>query len=234
MSDWLERQRSLIGDKATDKLKESSVLCFGAGGVGSYAIEALARCGVGRLTVVDYDVVSTSNINRQIIANTLTVGKKKTDASVERIISINPECCAEGIDVFVDDKNAHQIIENVCPDYVIDAVDNVTAKLSIIEVCINKGIPVVSSMGTGNKLDPTLFKICDISKTSVCPLARVMRRELKKREIYHVDVLYSEEQPVKEFNVGERVPASVSFVPSVAGLLLARYVVLKLTENELH
>ena len=226
---WLERQISLIGEEKTDRLAKSSVMIFGVGGVGSFTAEAIARCGVGKIVLVDFDTVSVSNINRQLIADITTVGKKKTAVMAERIRKINPECNVVEEDLFVTAENAKDIINREKVDYVVDVIDNVTAKIAIIEYCKNNGIPVISSMGTGNKLDPFKFKIADIKKTTVCPLARVMRYELKKRNISCVDVLYSEETPNKN---GERVPASIAFVPSIAGLLIARHVILKLSESK--
>ena len=226
---WLERQITLIGEEKTDKLIGSSVMIFGIGGVGSFTAEAICRCGVGKIVLVDFDTVSMSNINRQLIADTTTIGKKKTSVMAERIKNINPDCVVIEKDVFITAENAVEIIKSEEVDYVIDAIDNVTAKIAIIEYCKANNISIISSMGTGNKLDPFKFKIADIQKTSVCPLARVMRYELKKRNITKVDVLYSEEEPRKS---GERVPASISFVPSVAGLLIARHVILKLTDSK--
>lgn len=224
----LERQITLLGETETEKLTESSVMIFGIGGVGSFTAEAVARCGVGKIILVDFDTVSLSNINRQLIADTETVGQKKTSVMAERIRRINPLCQVVENDIFVTVENAPEIILSQRPDFVVDAIDNVSAKISIIECCKNNGIRIISSMGTGNKLDPMKFTVSDISKTSVCPLARVMRKELKDRGITGVDVLFSTEEPVVK---GERVPASVAFVPSVAGLLLARHVILKLIEK---
>ncbi len=225
---WLQRQISLIGEKATDKLISSSVMIFGLGGVGSFTAEAVSRCGVSKIVLVDFDTISLSNINRQLVADTTTVGMKKTDVMAERIHKINPNCTVIPKDIFITPENASKIINSERVNFVVDAIDNVSAKLAIIEYCKKNNIGIISSMGTGNKLDPFKFKICDINKTSVCPLARVMRRELKRRDIKNVDVLYSfEEQTVK----GNRTPASISFVPSVAGLMLARHVILKLIEQ---
>ena len=223
----LERQITLIGEEKTRKLVDSSVMIFGIGGVGSFTAEALARCGVGKLILVDFDTVSISNVNRQLIADTTTVGQKKTAVMAERIRKINPDCTVIEKDVFVNSDNAKVILSGEKLDYVVDAIDNVTAKIAIIQYCKENDISVLSSMGTGNKLDPFKFKIADIEKTLVCPLARVMRRELKVRNIKKVDVLYSEEEPVVK---GERIPASIAFVPSVAGLLIARHVVLNITK----
>lgn len=223
--DWLERQRALIGDEATDRLKESSVMIVGIGGVGGFAAEAIARSGVGRIILVDSDTVTITNINRQIIADTTTVGCFKTELMRDRAAKINPKAELYTENVFVTKENAADLVNKYKPDWIIDCVDNVTAKLSLIEAAKASGIYIVSSMGTGNKLDPTRFKICDISKTSVCPLARVMRSELKKRGIENVDVLYSDEAPIK---TGVCTPASLSFVPSVAGLMLAGHVIRKI------
>ena len=225
----LERQITILGDEATDRLIASSVIIFGIGGVGSFTAEALARCGVGKIVLVDFDTVSASNINRQLVADTTTVGLKKTAVMADRIRKINPDCEVVEKDIFVTPENAADIICGERVDYVIDAIDNVSAKIAIIEYCKINDIKIISSMGTGNKLDPLKFTIADINQTSVCPLARVMRRELKAREIKGVDVLYSTEEPVVK---GERIPASIAFVPSVAGLLLARHVVLKLIEEK--
>ena len=223
-----ERQITLIGQDQTETLFRSSVMIFGIGGVGSFTAEAIARCGVGKIVLVDFDTVSMSNINRQLIADTTTVGMKKTAVMAERIHKINPLCEVLEIDTFVTADNASDIIGNNKVDFVVDAIDNVSAKIAIIKYCKENNINIVSSMGTGNKLDPSKFTVCDISKTSVCPLARVMRRELKMRDIKNVDVLFSTEEPVVK---GEKIPASISFVPSVAGLLLARHVVLRLINN---
>ena len=224
----LERQITILGEEATDRLIASSVMIFGIGGVGSFTAEAIARCGVGKIVLVDFDTVSVSNINRQLVADTTTIGLKKTAVMADRIRKINPDCKVIEKDIFVTPENAAEIIGEESVDYVVDAIDNVSAKIAIIEYCKKNDIKIVSSMGTGNKLDPLKFKVADIYKTSVCPLARVMRRELKAREIRNVDVLYSTEEPAVK---GERIPASIAFVPSVAGLLLARHVVLKLTKE---
>lgn len=227
-TNWLERQSSLIGKDNTDKLRKSSVMIFGVGGVGSFTAEALARCGIGRIILVDFDTVSLSNINRQIIADTTTVGMKKTAVMAERIHKINPECEVIEKDTFVDRENASEIILSENVDFVVDAIDNVTAKIAIICCCKENGIKIISSMGTGNKLDVSKFRICDISKTSVCPLAKVVRYELRVRNIKNVPVLFSEEEPVIK---GERIPASISFVPSSAGLMIAGYVVKNLIQE---
>lgn len=226
------RTANLIGEDSLIILKNSSVAVFGAGGVGGFVCEALARCGVGSLTIVDHDTVSLSNINRQIIALHSTVGQKKVDVIEKRVLDINPECRVEKRDCFYLSENA-DTFDFTKYDYVVDAVDTVQAKIEIIQRCKNSGVRIISSMGTGNKLDPLKFQIDDISKTNVCPLARVMRRELKARNIEKVDVLFSTEKPVEPLikekqDNGKIPPASIAFVPSVAGLLIAGHVVKKL------
>ncbi len=229
MADRFSRTALLLGDDAINKLKTKHVAVFGLGGVGGYVTEALARAGVGKITVTDNDVVSESNINRQIIALTSTVGKKKTELWKERIKDINPEAEVETLDMFVGRENADEIDFSAF-DLVVDAVDTVTAKLVIIEKAKKAGCKVISAMGTGNKTRPELFRISDVSKTSVCPLARVMRKELKARGITGVKVLYSTEDAVKPAenadvraeNVKRRaLVGSLPYVPSVAGLLIA-------------
>ena len=219
---WLEREISLIGEEAVDKLKNASVTVFGIGGVGSFTVEALARSGIGTLTLIDGDRVSLTNINRQLIADTKNIGKWKAEAALERVSLINPDCRVTALNVFADASNVDSILSEAKPDFIVDAIDSVTTKLLIAQWANDHDAKIISSMGTGNKLDPSRFSITDISKTSVCPLARVMRRELKARGINHMPVLFSTEEPVK---VGSRVPASISFVPSVAGLMIAGYVI---------
>lgn len=221
MNEFYQRTESLIGQEALDKLKKSHIAVFGIGGVGGYTVEALARAGVGRLTLIDNDTVKKSNINRQLIALNSTLDMKKTEAFRQRIKDINPEAIVEAYEIFYLPETKDEI-DFSSFDYVVDAIDTVSGKIAIIEKCKQLDIPVISSMGTGNKLNPTLFRVDDISKTSVCPLARVMRYELKKRGIKKVKVLYSVEEPVKQ---GNRVPASISFVPSVAGLIIAGEVI---------
>jgi tRNA A37 threonylcarbamoyladenosine dehydratase len=219
--DQFQRTRQLLGSEEVDRLQEASVLLFGIGGVGGFTCEALARAGVGRIHIVDKDVVDVTNINRQIIATHDTVGRPKVDVMKERLLSINPDIQVEATECFyLPDRSAEFDFGSY--DYVIDAIDNVSAKLSIICESKAAGTPVISSMGTGNKLDPTRFEIADIHKTSVCPLAKVIRKGLKDRGIKDVKVLYSREEPVR---TGLRTPASVSFVPSVAGLIIAGEVI---------
>lgn len=242
MEHWLSRTERLIGKEAVEKLKSSKVLVFGVGGVGSFCTEALARSGVGTLILVDNDDISISNINRQIHANQKTVGKSKVEMMKNRIMDINPECNVITHQVFVTKENIPEIIKKDI-DYVVDAIDTVTSKLDIISYCKENDIEVISSMGTGNKLDPTKFKISDIYKTQTCPLAKVMRRELKRRCIKKLKVLYSEELPItpeaetnqEENNTKDNTnkitirkrstPASIGFVPPVAGMIIASEVV---------
>ena len=226
MENMYTRTEWMLGSEAAEKLKNSSVLLFGLGGVGSYTAEAIVRAGIGKITIVDCDKVSVTNINRQIPALHSTVGRRKTDVMKERMQDISPAAAITAVDVFVgpetiDDFNFADY------DFVIDAVDNVTAKLLIINKCNLSDTPVISCMGTGNKLDPSRFIISDISKTNTCPLARVVRRELKKSGISKCLVLWSDEEPVKN-ETGERLPGSVSFVPAVAGLRIAGEVILRL------
>ena len=219
--DQFQRTRQLLGSEEVDRLQAASVLLFGIGGVGGFTCEALARAGVGRIHIVDKDVVDVTNINRQIIATHDTVGRPKVDVMKERLLSINPDIQVEATECFYLPDRAAEF-DFGAYDYVIDAIDNVSAKLSIICESKAAGTPVISSMGTGNKLDPTRFEIADIHKTSVCPLAKVIRKGLKDRGIKDVKVLYSREEPVR---IGLRTPASVSFVPSVAGLIIAGEVI---------
>ncbi|MDO4266897.1 MAG: tRNA threonylcarbamoyladenosine dehydratase [Eubacteriales bacterium] len=222
------RTELLIGAEGMRKLAGLSVAVFGAGGVGSHCIEALARCGIGRLVLVDSDTVSLTNINRQSIALHSTIGQPKTQVMKARIRDINPRAQVQTFETFVLPDSLPGLLEAAGHiDYIIDAIDTVSAKLALAEYADKTGVPLISSMGTGNKLHAELFEIADISKTSVCPLCRVMRRELKKRGITRLKVLYSREQPLPpaaepEESSGKRsVPGSISFVPPVAGLLIA-------------
>ena len=222
------RTEKLIGAKALEKLQNSRVAVFGLGGVGGYVVEALVRAGVGALDLVDNDVISVSNINRQIIALQSTVGKRKTEIMAARVKEINPEIKTRVYDTFVLPENV-ATFDFTAYDYVVDAIDTVSGKIAIIESAKAASVSVISCMGTGNKLNASAFEIADIAKTSVCPLARVMRRELKKRGIEHVKVLYSKEEPIaRELNENDcekPVPASISFVPPVAGLFIAAEVI---------
>lgn len=226
MSDKFVRTRNLIGDEAMEKLANSRVAVFGIGGVGGHVVEALARSGVGAIDLIDRDTVAESNINRQIIATISNVGKYKVDAMKERIADINPDCKVEAYPCFyLPDTKDEFDFSNY--DYVVDAVDTVTAKLTLVCEAKEKGVPIISSMGAGNKLNPAMFEVADIYKTSVCPLAKVMRRELKKRGIDSLKVVYSKEEAIKPSNLEgeERVPGSTAFVPSVAGLIMASEVI---------
>lgn len=222
------RTTILLGKENVEKLKRARVAVFGVGGVGGYVVEALARSGVGALDLIDRDIVSESNINRQIIALHSTVGRYKTEVAAERARDINPDICVRVHNTFYLPETAAQF-DFRAYDYVVDAIDTVSGKIALVEQAKAANTPVISSMGAGNKLDPTRFEVADISKTSVCPLARVMRRELKKRGIEHLKVVYSKEEPLPSSVVdeesGKPVPGSVAFVPSVVGLIIAGEVV---------
>lgn len=232
MINEFSRTELLLGEEGIGKLKQKTIMVLGVGGVGSHCIEALARCGVGKLILVDNDTLSLTNINRQAIAFHSTVGQYKTKVMKERIKDICPETEVVTYETFVLPENVDDIFTEK-PDYIVDAIDTVTAKLILVEKAREYGIPIISSMGTGNKLHGELFEITDISKTSVCPLCKVMRRELKARGIYHLKVLYSKEKPVdtsgrvteEEKGTRRSIPGSVSFVPPVAGLLIAGEVI---------
>lgn len=226
MSEIFSRTELMFGSEAMKKLAESRVAVFGVGGVGGYVAEALARSGIGAIDLIDNDTVNESNINRQIIALHSTLGQYKADAMKSRIADINPECIVTGHKLFFMPDTAEQIDFSQY-DYVIDAIDTVTGKIEIIMQAKAVNVPVISSMGAGNKLDPTKFEVTDIYKTSVCPLARVMRREMKNRGVKSLKVLYSTEQALRPQNTGEGkpVPASNAFVPSVAGLIIAGEVI---------
>ena len=243
MNEQLSRTAKLIGKENIDKLTSARVAVFGVGGVGGFTVEALARSGIGHIELIDYDTVALSNLNRQIIATHDTIGRDKVDVMKERILSINPNADVVVHKCFFLPENKDDFDFSKYT-YVVDAVDTVTAKISIIEEAKKAGVPVISSMGTGNKLEPTMFEVADISKTSVCPLAKVMRRELKKRGISHVKVVYSKEEAItpladvdeimtqgdcqsNEDTVGRKkiAPGSISFVPSVAGLIIAGEVI---------
>ena len=213
------RTELLIGKDNLEKLKNSHVAVFGVGGVGGYVVEALVRSGVGELDIIDNDKVSVSNLNRQIIATHSTIGRDKVDVAKERMHDINPDVRVNCFNIFFSEETA-DCFEFAKYDYVVDAIDTVAGKLMLIEKCKEYGVPVISSMGAGNKMHPEMFEIADISKTSVCPLARVMRTELKKRRIKDVKVVYSKEEPIKQ-----KPPASIAFVPSAVGLIIAGEVI---------
>lgn len=228
VKDEFSRTAYIFGDRAIEKLNNSRVAVFGVGGVGGFACEALARAGVGAIDIFDKDTVSMSNINRQIIALHSTVGMSKVDVMKRRILDINPECRVNAYEVFYLPENADDYDLSVY-DYIVDAVDTVSAKLELICRADKVGVPVISAMGAGNKTDPTLFEVADINETTVCPLARVIRRELKKRGVKALKVVYSKEEPVRQENAeienGKAIPGSLSFVPSVMGLIMAGEVV---------
>jgi tRNA A37 threonylcarbamoyladenosine dehydratase len=231
MEDRLERTRLLIGETAIRRLAESTVLVAGIGGVGSYAVEALARAGVGHLVLVDADVVMPSNINRQLIATTNTIGMPKVEAARERIAGINPTCQVSVHRLFLDTATIPIVVTKQV-DFVIDAIDLVSSKISLASHCVSLGIKIISSMGTGNKLDPLRFRIVDVSKTNMCPLAKAYRVGLRRLGIRSgVPVVVSDEAPIK---TGARVPGSVSFVPPVSGLAMAGFVIRALVDGHAH
>lgn len=228
------RTSLIIGEEGLDKLKNSNVIVFGVGGVGSFAAEAIARAGVGNLTIVDFDDVDITNINRQIPALHSTVGKYKVEVMKERILDINPNINIKAIKEIYNEETSDKILtENY--DYVVDAIDMVSSKIHLIKTCKQKNLNIISSMGMGNKLDPTKIEVSDIHKTSICPLARVIRKELRDRKIKNLKVVYSKEEPKelkKRIMNGKKVtPGSISFVPSVAGLTIASVVVNDLLKN---
>ena len=231
----LSRTEALLGKAAVELLKSKRVIVFGVGGVGGYVCEALARTGVGQIDLVDNDTVSLSNINRQIIALHSTVGKYKTEVMRERIFDINPNIRVQIHNTFFTPETSAQF-DFSAYDYVVDAIDTVKGKIELCVLSEKAGTPIISSMGAGNKLDPCAFKVSDIYKTSVCPLARVMRTELKKRGIKKLKVVYSEEKPASEGAAGEsegrRTPSSVAFIPSVVGLIVASEVIKDLVSSE--
>ena len=233
MADLYDRTRMLIGQEGIDALQHAHVLIAGVGGVGSFAAEALARAGVGTLTLLDNDVVDVTNLNRQIHAVQSTIGMPKVMAMAERIHAINPDIVVHTIQAFLLNDNLH-VLGDAPYDYIIDAVDTVTAKLALVQYARERQIPVICSMGTANKLDAAKFEVTDISKTHTCPLARVMRKELRDRGITEgVEVLYSTAKPITpQLAAGgeRRPPGSISYVPSVAGLLLAGHVIQNLIE----
>lgn len=229
MINQFSREEMLIGKEAVQKLMNSKVAVFGIGGVGSYVVEALARAGIGNFVLVDNDEVALTNLNRQLIATTKTIGKAKVDVARERILEINPNAKIETYKEFFMPETEGIIDDSI--DYIVDAIDTVSAKIELVLRANKLNIPVISCMGTGNKLDPTQFEVTDIHKTSVCPLAKVMRKELKARGIKKLKVVYSKEEPIKieaeneENTYKKYVPGSISFVPSVAGLIIAGEVI---------
>ncbi len=239
MEEFFSRTAMLLGEEAIEKLAEARVAVFGIGGVGGYVVEALVRAGVGAIDLIDNDKVCESNLNRQIIATRSTMGMAKVDAMEARILSINPECVVRKYQCFYLPETAEQF-DFSRYSYVVDAIDTVTGKIQLVMQSKEAGVPIISSMGTGNKLNPTELEVADIYKTSVCPLAKVMRRELKKRGVEKLKVVYSKEEPLTPFVVDARqesdkrraTPGSVSFVPSVAGLIIASEVVKDIVGKE--
>lgn len=240
MSEEFSRSELLFGDEAMKKLASSRVAVFGVGGVGGYAVEALARTGIGTIDIIDNDTVALSNINRQIIALHSTVGQYKVDVAEKRIHDINPECTVNAYKTFFMPDTSEQFDFSQY-DYVIDAIDTVTGKIEIITKAKALGVPVISSMGAGNKTDPTAFEVSDIFKTSVCPLAKVMRLEMKKRGIKKLKVVYSKEVPIKPVQKDAQsestpfrraTPSSCAFVPSVVGLIIAGEVIKDLLKTK--
>ena len=243
MEDMFSRTELLIGRDNIEKLHKSKVAVFGIGGVGSYVVEALVRAGIGSFILVDNDDVSISNLNRQIIATTKTIGKSKVEVAKDRILEINPKANVTIYKEFYMPDNKIELTSDI--SYIVDAIDTVTAKIALIEEADKLNIPIISSMGTGNKLDPTKFEVTDIYKTSICPLAKVIRKELRNREIKKLKVVYSKEEPIKrndrelykneveaegnierkKYDSNSHAPGSISFVPSVAGLIIASEVV---------
>ena len=225
------RTALLLGQDGVTKLAKSTVMVFGIGGVGSYAVEGLARAGVGNLILVDPETISLSNVNRQIHSLRSTIGQYKVDAMKARIADISPETVVETVRLFYSPETVDELMMWARQaDYLIDAIDTVSAKIDLAVRAHEMGIPLISAMGAGNKLDPTRFEVADLAKTSVCPLARVMRRELKKRGVDHLRVVYSKEEPVttdapRDDETGKASPGSISFVPSVVGLILAGEVI---------
>lgn len=227
------RNEALFGEHSTQILRQAHVAVFGLGGVGSYTVEALARMGVGSLTLIDADIYTESNLNRQLYATQKTLGKSKVDAAKERIAEINPEITVYTLSLFVTPESVLSFDMSRF-DYVADAIDTVSAKLALIKAAKAASTPIISAMGAGNKTDPTLFRVADISKTKVCPLARVIRNELRRAGISHVKVVYSEEEAKAGAGIdtesGKPIPASCSFVPSVMGLIIAGEIVKDLLE----
>lgn len=232
MNEQLIRTEMLLGSEAMARLQKARVAIFGLGGVGGYTVEALARAGIGQLDLIDNDTVSISNLNRQILATHSTIGMPKTEAARQRVLDINPNCTVHTHDVFYTHDTAH-LFDFTQYDYIVDAIDTVTGKLALVEQAHAVNTPIICCMGTGNKLDASAFQVADISKTSMCPLARVMRKELGKRGIKHLKVVYSQEEALTPTGweaeaaaIGKRqIPGSVSFVPGAAGLILAGEVI---------
>ena len=222
MENQFTRTETLIGTEALKKLSQASVAVFGIGGVGGFVVEALARAGIGNIDLIDNDTINITNINRQIIALNSTVGELKVEVAKKRILDINPNINVNCFTTFFSPETSKDFDFSKY-DYIVDAIDSVTGKIELVLKSQELNIPIISSMGTGNKLHPEMFELSDIYKTSVCPLAKVMRTELKKRGVKKLKVVYSKETPIKQ--TGQRIPASISFVPSTAGLIIAGEVI---------
>ena len=239
MNEQFLRTAMLLGEDAVTRLQNARVAVFGIGGVGGYTVEALARSGIGQLDLIDSDTVSVSNINRQILATHSTVGMPKVEAAKARVLDINPECCVRTHQVFYTPETAH-LFDFSEYDYIVDAIDTVTGKLALVQRAAEANTPIICCMGTGNKLDASAFQVADISRTSMCPLARIMRKELGKRGIKHLKVVYSQEEALSPTGweeeaaaLGKRqIPGSVAFVPGAAGLILAGEVIKDLARGE--
>lgn len=228
LEDIYQRTKLIIGDSGIEKLKKSKVCICGIGGVGSYVLEALARVGIGNITVIDKDKVDVTNINRQIIATVHNVDKPKVICAKERINDINPNIKVDGIETYLDEESIEKHID-ISFDYVIDAIDSVNSKVALIKYCYDNNIKIISCMGMGNKINPSDIKVADIYKTSVCPLAKIMRKKLKEQDVKKLKVVYSEEMPIKN---NEGILGSISFVPSVAGLVIASEVVKEIIKEK--
>lgn len=226
MENWLRREELLIGKSAIEKLQKAKVAIFGCGGVGSYAVEALARAGVGNFVLIDNDIVDLTNINRQLIADVTTIGKDKVEIEKERILKINPNAKVEVFKEFYEEGKSEKLISKSYT-YIIDAIDSVKSKISLIESAHINGIPIISAMGMGNKIDPTKIEVADISKTEICPLAKCVRKALRQKGIMHTKVVYSKELPNRydESEENKNTTASISFMPSACGLIIASQVV---------
>lgn len=231
MNEWLEREELLIGRENIEKLNKSTVAIFGCGGVGSYALEALVRAGIGNIVIVDKDTVDITNINRQLIADTTTVGKYKVEVAKQRALKINPNINIEIHKCFYDENQTELIKPEY--DYIVDAIDSVKSKISLIQEAHNKNVKIISAMGMGNKLNPTMVEVADISKTEMCPLAKVVRKRLREIGINHTKVVYSKEPVTRTDNSLENkgTTASISFVPSVCGLIIASEIVKDIIKN---
>lgn len=224
-----QREKKLIGEENFNKLKESNIIIFGVGGVGGFVVESLVRSGIGKITVVDFDDIDITNINRQIIATEKTIGRNKVQVIIERMKEINPNLIIKGIKEKYS-RETRNLFFDEDYDYIVDAIDIITSKLDLIEIAKEKNIPIISSMGTGNKINPMMLEVSDIKKTSVCPLAKIIRKELKKRRINKLKVLFSKEKPIKPLNLQrDREKStnvgSIAFVPSVAGLIIGSEVI---------